>query len=916
MSKPTWNDTEEIQDDIPSFEDTEAYDEPSQLESAARGAGQGLTMGFMDELLATLGTSGASPSQVVAEPQKAIETEKQMMKDYESNLQDERLRDQAAREANPYTYGTSEIVSGIVPGLVSGGGAAAANLGKNLTKEAVKDWSKVSLKEAAKNAAKLGAKYGAVSGAGYSEADDLEGLATDVAIGAGSGAALGAGLPVAGRGLKKAADTAGAGLKGIAKRLPSADTIADSFKYGKKGRALDEDVILEDIKKVGTELLDNIESDKSANNIKAVKEKLTKLGYKVNTKEAVEDAIRDIKNITEGSLLDVKNKDILPTLERLTGGSRQVSKMENSAEKSMLKRAIQKGDDVVEESIDLVDVQGRPVIKATESETGKVRASVGDIEKKLDADLENLTIDQVESLRSDLNVMTNLAGDKGSVKDPVISRTKSLASTLKELADAAVKEGGDTELITKRQRFSDIFSAEELLGIKKKLNPRSDVDKGLKIARIGEKLTQPTSFEGGEKVNMATNLLGEKVISPKMKEDIRLLKSLRSISKQSGTSEGLSISGLYKKVTGEGSNLLGRGVNQVSKVARPVTGAVESMSAMSKERLTSLGQKLIGSGNKGAEHFGTQLVELANKEGMARSQAMWALSQSPAFRKVLEKQIPEIEAQVNEDTKSLNFPEQGGMSVAPEESNQDYIEKGLDKILDLEAGYQNQQEDTGNFIDGQNIGTNRGITPQAYMDFYGVAPTVDEMKNLTKEQAVEIYNENYIKAPKFDTIADKELQLNMIDFGINSGTQTAVKALQELVGVSPDGFMGEETLAAVEQYSGDISEDLNQKRRELLRGSSKYDTYGKGWENRISSLENFQEENLEELEQDIDRVNQQQSSGDNIPVDQLESLLGKIDSLRVSQEKKDELENDAITMSGFSDGEILKQKIQMIKDNG
>ena len=79
----------------------------------------------------------------------------------------------------------------------------------------------------------------------------------------------------------------------------------------------------------------------------------------------------------------------------------------------------------------------------------------------------------------------------------------------------------------------------------------------------------------------------------------------------------------------------------------------------------------------------------------------------------------------------------------------------------------------------------------------------------------------------------------------------------------------------------------------------------------LTSPEEKQEQ-VDGAEREVDRVLQQQSAGDMSPIDQLDSLLQKINDMGISQEDKDVLEDQAMSMEGFSDGNRLKEMIREI----
>lgn len=207
MNKPKFNPNQPYEAvSKPKFDPSqpfEASDTPSQLESGLRGAAQGATLGFSDEIA---GGAGALWDSLSPDQKKSFEDL------YIQNRDESRSANKAAQEANPITYGASEIGGGVatafVPGLNAGklatlGGRVAANAG-----------------------------LGALAGAGMSEADNASALAKDAAI----GGALAGGLSY---GLEKAAPYVKQGANYIGQKLSDgSDEIAK--KIGKIGFGVDE----------------------------------------------------------------------------------------------------------------------------------------------------------------------------------------------------------------------------------------------------------------------------------------------------------------------------------------------------------------------------------------------------------------------------------------------------------------------------------------------------------------------------------------------------------------------------------------------------------------------------------------------------------------------------------------------------
>lgn len=67
---------------------------------------------------------------------------------------------------------------------------------------------------------------------------------------------------------------------------------------------------------------------------------------------------------------------------------------------------------------------------------------------------------------------------------------------------------------------------------------------------------------------------------------------------------------------------------------------------------------------------------------------------------------------------------------------------------------------------------------------------------VTEQEARAIYLKKYVEVPGFDTIPPP-LQVQLIDFGVNSGPMIAIMKLQTILGVPSDGVLGPGTRAAL-----------------------------------------------------------------------------------------------------------------------
>lgn len=116
----------------------------------------------------------------------------------------------------------------------------------------------------------------------------------------------------------------------------------------------------------------------------------------------------------------------------------------------------------------------------------------------------------------------------------------------------------------------------------------------------------------------------------------------------------------------------------------------------------------------------------------------------------------------------------------------------IDAVLKYEGGFTNDPADHGG-------ATNFGITAADLGRWHklGRIATVDEVRNMTEAEAREIYKAWYIQEPGFDAVADTVLKWILVDCGVLHGTRTAVRWLQQALGVTPDGVIGKETTDAL-----------------------------------------------------------------------------------------------------------------------
>lgn len=173
----------------------------------------------------------------------------------------------------------------------------------------------------------------------------------------------------------------------------------------------------------------------------------------------------------------------------------------------------------------------------------------------------------------------------------------------------------------------------------------------------------------------------------------------------------------------------------------------------------------------------------------------------------------------------------------------------LSNLLGKEGGYVNNPDDKGG-------PTNWGIT-QKVARAHGYQ---GDMRNLTRDQALKIYEDDYWFGPRLDQVANLSPAIaeELLDTGVNMGPSVGIKFLQRWLNafnlkgtlypdMSVDGQIGTRTIAALGLYLNKRGKDAetvmlrglncSQGNRylEITEGNVNNETFTYGWLlNRVS----------------------------------------------------------------------------------
>lgn len=362
-----WNQYKEVSTETP---------EVSQLESGIRGAAQGLTFGFADEITAA--------AEAAFKAATSPEDKRSILDMYRQARDESRKNYEATREANPMTYTAGEIAGGIAPALATGGAGAITSLGK------------VGLGQAIKQGAIAGAGYGAVQGLGATEADLTKGevgqAGLDIGKGTLLGGAVGGAIPLAGAGIKaggqKAIELTSDALSSARNTNPVIDKILKireraaegSLKTGQK-ELVEQGMELESTTQELPSILKSLQN-KVYTPIKEIEERMAQ------GKDVTEEILALEKRIADGEFATVSNEAKQEIANIVAEGRKRIS--ENRVVKTGEQQAIEKAETMkakilrdAEEKQKLLDeqnLQGKEVEKAAQKAELKRLSRIEDIQ--------------------------------------------------------------------------------------------------------------------------------------------------------------------------------------------------------------------------------------------------------------------------------------------------------------------------------------------------------------------------------------------------------------------------------------------------------------------------------------------------------------------------------------------------------
>lgn len=167
-------------------------------------------------------------------------------------------------------------------------------------------------------------------------------------------------------------------------------------------------------------------------------------------------------------------------------------------------------------------------------------------------------------------------------------------------------------------------------------------------------------------------------------------------------------------------------------------------------------------------------------------------------------------------------------------------ELAMPHILKWEGGYANHPKDKGGC-------TMKGVTIATYQSFYGKNKTCSDLKKITDEQWLHIFESGYWNPCKCSDMKNQSVANIIVDWAWNSGPRTAVKHVQRILGVKDDGIVGDITLTALNGYNQEelfnkIYLDRVKFYIDICERDANQKVFLNGWMNRLNDYSFYEDE--------------------------------------------------------------------------
>lgn len=621
-------------EEAPTAEELAAMQTPSLLRALGRGAGQGATLGFADEMAGAL----ESPSGALESLAKYLNlpTIEKDIPAYQKERDAARQINERAKTAHPYGFGAGEILGGTGLGAATGGfgglGAVASD---------------ASLAARMAGGIEAGATLGAVSGVGTS--NELENAPKSALVGAASGATVGAAMPVAGAALGKIGGAIGSVIP---------DKFKTAFQLGKEGINLSNEAGRRQV--IDTEQQNVVE--KLANQIKTGDDSLAaKVGgefgavkdQNANTSLNVEPAVEKAQSLI--NQLAKEGDEGADRVKLQTLLDRYVK------EKPTFSNATEKPSSVGSD-VKLDPTSLTPVTNPA-NDLDPLSLTTSNAPESLAAATKGTAPNPTETIFDPMAMTSRPVRNLTEIPFKDVLATKKSFQGVSEYGNGMSSKNGKNiagllakeftepletipEMATANAKYNtlqeDVLNP---LGLKGKMN-KAEAANALRNKVFGY---EANSNQAGSNIraDVEQALVGMEKLDPELAKSVRNLWSSTSkriqVAKDAGQGGAVQLSGVPGVIKSQSTQLVnaaGRGAGAISKSASNALGVTgKFLNSMPLESLRAIGQKLQASQAGTSQKLGNILSAAAEKDQIGRNALIFTVMQNPDYRNLIQQTL-------------------------------------------------------------------------------------------------------------------------------------------------------------------------------------------------------------------------------------------------------------------------------------
>lgn len=201
---------------------------------------------------------------------------------------------------------------------------------------------------------------------------------------------------------------------------------------------------------------------------------------------------------------------------------------------------------------------------------------------------------------------------------------------------------------------------------------------------------------------------------------------------------------------------------------------------------------------------------------------MTRATDNEAFARVVQKWLGVKEDGWAGVTTMAAFLEKTGQTVQPITS--DRFASVLAETLRHEGGWSDHPKDPGG-------ATMKGVTLRT-LQAYKQGATKADLRAITDADLKAIYRTGYWDKVRGDDLP-AGVDMVVFDIAVNSGPKRAAEWLQEAVGATVDGIIGDQTVVLTKRADpASVIDTLDKRRDRFYRSLGTWTTFGKGWTSR------------------------------------------------------------------------------------